>query len=124
MNREIDVEALLDPARRAGLPLGRQVLLYLDPFQLFKDATRGSARQRELALSYNRRLRWVLPSYLRRWLLIAGLLFLAISPTDALAAQHSAFLVPATAIAVGFSVAFAVVVVIGAAWLLTYAESW
>jgi hypothetical protein len=119
-----EVESLLLAERRARLSFGRQVQLYLDPFQLFKDATRGSAHQRELALTYNRGLRWILPSYLRRWLFIAGMLFLAIAPTDALAAQHDVFQVPATAIAVAFSVAFAVVVVIAAAWLLTYAESW
>jgi hypothetical protein len=119
-----EVESLLLAERRARLPFGRQVQLYLDPFQLFKDATRGSAHQRELALTYNRGLRWILPSYLRRWLFIAGVLFLAIAPTDALAAQHQAFLVPATAVAVAFSVAFAVAVVIAAAWLLTFAESW
>ena len=119
-----DVEALLIPRERARLPLARQILIYLDPFQLFKDATRGSAHQRELALTYNRGLRWILPSYIRRWLFIAAVLFLAIAPTDALAAQHHAFLVPATAIAVAFSVAFTVVVLIAAAWLLTFAESW
>lgn len=119
-----EVESLLLAERRARLPLRRQVQLYLDPFPLFKDATRGSAHQRELALTYNRGLRWILPAYLRRWLSIAGVLFLAIAPTDALAAQHQAFLVAATAVAVAFSVAFAVAIVIGAAWLLTFAESW
>jgi hypothetical protein len=124
MHEAVDVEALLIPGRRARLPLRRQLLVYLDPFQLFKDATRGTAHQREMALSYNRRLRWILPSYLRRWLVITGLLFLAIAPTDALAAQHELFLVPATAVAVAFSMALAVLVVIAATWLLTYAESW
>jgi hypothetical protein len=115
-----DVESLLRPERRARLPLRRQLQLYLDPFLLFKDVTRGNARQRELALSYNRGLRWILPSYLRRWIFIACALFLAIAPTDALASQHEFFLVPATAVAVAFSVAFTVVVVIAAAWLLTF----
>ena len=64
---EEEVEALLRREVRARLPLARQLLLYLDPFSLFKDASRG----RERALSYNRALRWILLSYLRRWSCIA-----------------------------------------------------
>ena len=44
---------------RSRLTLGQQVLLYLDPFVLFKDASQG----RERALSYNRTMRWILLPY-------------------------------------------------------------
>src|SRR5687768_4973134 len=81
--QEEDLEALLRRDVRARLPLVRQFLLYLDPFALFKDASRG----RERALSYNRDLRWILLHYLRRWSCIAATLFLAIAPTESLAAQ-------------------------------------
>jgi hypothetical protein len=103
--READVEALLLRERRAALPLARQFLLYLDPFALFKDASKGPARVRERALSYNRAMRWVLLPYIRRWLAIAAALFLAIAPIEALAAQAAFFIIPATAIAVAFCLA-------------------
>ncbi len=113
-----DVEALLSREQRARLPLPRQLLLYLDPFALFKDASRGSALVRESALSYNRALRWVLVPYIQRWILIAASLFLAIAPTEALAAQATIFIIPAAAFAIGASIAIAVSCLIGAVYLL------
>jgi hypothetical protein len=107
-----EVEQLLMREFRSRLTLGQQVLLYLDPFALFKDASDG----RERALSYNRAMRWVLLSYLRRWLMIAASLFVGIAPAEALAAD--ATIVPAAAIAVGFCVALAVLACIGAAYLM------
>ena len=113
-----DVESLLTPQDRARLPLVRQVLLYLDPFALLKDASSGPRPARERALSYNRAMRWVLVLYLRRWILIALSLFLCITPAEALAAQQSAFVITAAASAVGCCIAVAVSAVIGAVYLL------
>jgi hypothetical protein len=113
-----DVETLLDRQARAGLPISRQILLYLDPFALFKDASRGSAWQQELALQYNRAMRWILLPYIRRWITIAAALFLCIAPAEALAAQQSLFLVPAAAFAVGSCIAVTVTFCILAAYLL------
>src|SRR5690242_14441988 len=107
-----DVEALLKSECRAALPLARQLLLYLDPFALFKDASRGSRFARECALSYNRAMRWMLVAYLRRWMLIAFSLFLCIAPAEAFAATAAA--VPA----VGCCLAVAVSAVIAAVYLL------
>jgi hypothetical protein len=107
-----DVEHLLVREFRSRLSLGRQVLLYLDPFLLFKDVSTG----RERALSYNRAMRWMLLPYLRRWLLIAAALYLGIAPAEAIAAD--ATILPAAAIAVGFCVAVAVLACITAAYLL------
>lgn len=107
-----EVEHLLTSEYRSRLTLGQQVLLYLDPFALFKDASEG----RERALSYNRAMRWILLSYLRRWLMIAASLFVAIAPAEALAAD--ATIVPAAAIAVGFCVAVAVLACTAAAYLM------
>jgi len=119
MGTETDVEALLDPGARARLALRRQIHLYLDPFALFKDATRGPAYQRERAMSWNRRMRWMLVPYIRRWLFIACALFLGIAPAEAIAAQyHPLSAVPATVLAVGFCVAFVVVVCASAAYFL------
>jgi hypothetical protein len=106
------VEHLLTREFRSRLTLGQQVLLYLDPFALFKDVSSG----RERALSYNRAMRWILLPYLRRWLLIAGSLFVGIAPAEALAAE--ATIVPAAAIAVGFCIAMAVLSCIVAAYFL------
>jgi len=107
-----DVERLLKPEFRSRLNLAQQILLNLDPFLLFKDVAAGQER----ALSYNRAMRWVLLPYLRRWLLIAAVLFLGIAPAEALAAD--ATILPAAAIAVGFCVAMAVLACIAAAYLM------
>jgi hypothetical protein len=118
MAQDGDVESLLIRERRARLPLPRQILLYLDPFALFKDATSGPPPARERALSYNRAMRWILVSYIRRWVMIAASLFLAIAPTQALAAEAKFFLIPAAAFAVGSSIAVTVTVLIFAVYLL------
>jgi hypothetical protein len=107
-----DVESLLAPQNRAGLPFGRQVLLYLDPFAFFKDASSGPVPARERALSYNRAMRWMLVPYLRRWLVIAFSLFLSITPAEAFASTAAA--VPA----VGCCIAVSVSAIIGAVYLL------
>jgi hypothetical protein len=103
-----DVEALLSRQARESLPFSRQVVLYLDPFSLFKDASRGSAWQQEMALHYNRAARWILLPYIRRWITIAAALFLCIAPAEALAAKQSAFIFPAAAFAVGCCIAVTV----------------
>ena len=113
-----DVERLLIRGERARLPLPRQLLLYLDPFALFKDASTGPALARASALSYNRAMRWILVPYIRRWILIAASLFLAIAPAEALAAQARIFIIPAAAFAVGASIAIAVTCLIAAVYLL------
>ncbi|HEY1286977.1 MAG TPA: hypothetical protein VGF58_01525 [Burkholderiales bacterium] len=113
----MEVEQLLRRELRAKLPLARQVLLYLDPFAFFKDASRGTAMVRERNLSYNRGMRWVLVPYLRRWLLIAAGLFLTIAPAEAMAAQASLVIVPA-ALAVAFCIAATVAFCIATAYLL------
>ena len=113
----LEVEQLLNCELRARLPLARQVLLYLDPFAFFKDASSGTAMVRECNLSYNRAMRWLLVPYLKRWVLIASTLFLAITPAESMAAQASLVIVPA-AIAVGFCIAATVVFCIATAYLL------
>lgn len=116
----MDKEArpFLDRAVRATLPLRRQLLLYLDPFALFMDASRGPAAARRRALAYNRAMRWMLVPYLKRWTLIATALFASIAPIEALAAQASLFMVPAAALAVAFCIAVAVSCCIAAAYFM------
>ena len=113
-----DVESLLLREGRARLPLPRQLMLYLDPFALFKDASTGSALVRASNLAYNRAMRWILVHYIRRWVLIAASLFLAIAPAEALAAQARVFIIPAAAFAIGACIAVTVTLIIGAAYLL------
>jgi len=113
-----NVESLLTPQDRARLPLAQQILLYLDPFVFFKDASNGPGPVRERALSYNRAMRWMLVPYLRRWIMIALSLFLCITPAEALAAQQSAFVITAAVSAVGCCIAIAVSATIGAVYLL------
>ena len=114
----MDVEELLKRERRAALPLARQVLLYLDPFALFKDASRGTAQARALAVSYNRAMRWMLVPYIRRWLAIAVSLGLMIAPAEAAAAQQAAFAIPMAAIAVACCIAITIALVTAAVYLL------
>ena len=113
-----EVEALLTGEARSRLPLLRQVLLYLDPFALFKDASRGSAQARARALSYNRAMRWMLVPYIGRWIAIAASLGLLIAPAEAAAAQQSIFAIPMAAIAVGCCIALTVAALTVAVYLL------
>lgn len=113
-----DVETLLTPAARARLPLRRQILVYLNPFALFKDASRGPAWVRERALSYNRSMRWILLPYLRRWTLIGAGCFACTLPAEALAADARVFIIPAATTAVAGCVAAAVVACTVTAYVL------
>lgn len=112
-HRDHDVEKLLDPAERARLPFGRLLRLYLDPFALFKDASRGPDSERRRARSYNRAMRRILLAYVPRWAAIAATLFAAVLPAEALAAGAPAFKIPAAACAVGACIALTVI-----AWTL------
>lgn len=112
------VETLLDGEARSRLPLAHQVLIYLDPFALFKDASSGPAPARARALSYNRAMRWMLVPYIRRWLLIAASLALLIAPAEAAAAQEGLYAIPMAAIAVGCCIAVTIVAVTLAVYLL------
>jgi hypothetical protein len=116
--RPSDIEVLLRGEERAKLPLARQVLLYLDPFALFMDASRGPRQVRERALHYNRAMRWMLVPYLRRWALIAAMLSLGLIPTEALAAQSPLFIIPTAAIAIGCCIALTVTALTAAVYLL------
>jgi hypothetical protein len=97
-----DVETLLTRDARARLPGLRLLRLYLDPGALFKDATRGPESARRYALTYNRRMRWMLVPYIRRWTTIAATFFFGIAPAEAVS------LYPAAALAVGCSISLVV----------------
>ena len=116
MRMSDEVEALLSGEARSRLPLVRQLLIYLDPFALFKDASLGPTRAREVALSYNRAMRWMLLPYIRRWILIAAGCAVLISPAEAAAAQQAAFAIPMAAF--GCCIALTVVAVTLAVYLL------
>jgi hypothetical protein len=115
---DTEVEALLTGEARSRLPLVRQLLIYLDPFALFKDASRGPLTARERALSYNRAMRWMLVPYIRRWIVIAASFALLLSPAEAAAAQEALFAIPMAAIAVGCCIAVTVLAVTVSVYLL------
>jgi hypothetical protein len=115
---ESEVEKMLSGNERSRLPLGRQILIYLDPFALFKDTSCGPERARENALSYNRAMRWMLLPYLRRWVAIAASLFLLIMPAEAAAAEQAVFAIPVVAAATGFCIAISVIVCTAAVYVL------
>jgi len=107
-----EIEPLLTREARSRLPFLRLLRLYLDPGALFKDATRGPVRERQHALSYNRRMRWMLLPYVRRWMVIAGLFFLGIEPAQAMSC------IPAAACAVSVGIAVTIAAVTVAAYFL------
>lgn len=115
---DADQKQLLCGAERAKLSLGRQILLYLHPFALFMDASRGARHERERALRYNRSMRWMLLPYLKRWAFIAAVLFLGIVPGEALAGQSPMFLIPMAAIAVASCLALTLTLLTAAVYLL------
>jgi hypothetical protein len=120
MRRGLDqeIESLLSGEARSRLPLLRQILIYLDPFALFKDASYGPARVREHALSYNRAMRWILVPYIRRWVAIAASFALLIAPAEAAAAQQAVFAIPMVAVAVGCCIAITVAALTVTVYLL------
>ena len=107
-----DIETYLTREARSRLPFLQLLRLYLDPGALFKDATRGPARERHSALSYNRRMRWMLLRYVRRWMVLAVGFFLCIEPAQAMSS------IPAAACAVSVGVALTVAAVTVAAYFL------
>lgn len=109
-SRDDEVESLLSASARAELPFWRLLLLYLDPFALFKDASCGPEPVRRRARSYNRSMRWMLLAYARRWLLIAATLFACVMPAEALAADQPVFKITAAACALGSCIAATVIV--------------
>ena len=115
---DTEIETLLSGEARSRLPLWRQILIYLDPFALFKDASHGPARIRENALSYNRAMRWMLVPYIRRWLAIAASFALLIAPAEAAAAQQALFAIPMAAVAVGCCIAITVAAITVTVYLL------
>ena len=117
-DRATELESLLTREGRACLPLRRLLLLYLDPFALFMDASHGPAWHRERAMSHNRARRSILLTYLRRWLLIAAGSFLGIASAEALAAHLPLFIIPAAGFGIACSVSMTVAACIYAAYLV------
>jgi hypothetical protein len=113
-----DVEALLTREARARLSLGHQLMLYLDPFAFFKDASTGNDWSRQHARSYNCAQRSILLTYIRRWALIAICSFLGIASAEALAAHVPLFIIPAAGFGISCSVAAAVAAWASAAYVL------
>jgi hypothetical protein len=123
MRRNLDIEdyeSLMTREGRATLSLYRLLLLYLDPFALFMDASCGPAWRRERALSHNLASRPILLTYLRRWMLIAAGSYFGIASAEALAAHAPMFIIPAVGFGIAFSVAATVTVCTSAAYLLAY----
>lgn len=113
-----DTDTLLTREARADLPFSRQLMLYLDPFAFFKDASSGTDWSRAHARSYNSARRGILLPYIRRWLLIAVGSLLGIASAEALAAHLPIFIIPAAGFGIGCSVAVAVAASASAAYVM------
>ena len=121
MKRELDnpdFERLLTAEGRAQLPLRRLLVLYLDPFAYFMDASLGPAWRRERAMHHNRAQRSILLTYIRRWLLIAGYSLLGIASTEVLAARVPLRIIPAAGFGIACSIAMAVAACTCAAYFM------
>ena len=98
-----DVEALVQSQAREHLSFWQLLRLYLDPFALFKNVTVGTRWARAQALSYNRRQRGILLTYVRRWAVIALASALSVGPLSALAATQPVLLVPILGLELAFT---------------------
>ena len=112
---DIECEKLLTREGRATLSLWRQLMIYLDPFALFADASVGPAWRRERAISFNRERRSILLAYVRRWALIAVVSLVGIACTEALAPLG---LIPAAGFGISCSIAVLVAICAGTTYLL------
>jgi hypothetical protein len=109
-------ESLLRRETRAALSFSRLLRLYLDPGALLKDASRGSLLVRQQARRYNARHRWMLLTYVRRWMTIAMLFFAAVGAAEALGAGQ-----PFTpAVAASFALACCIAVVVSIQTFIAY----
>jgi hypothetical protein len=87
------------------VPFWRLLLLYLDPFALFKNINIGPPAARNEALQYNRRHRAILLTYVRRWAAIAVLCASGMAPLGAAAQGEPILCIPILGLEVGFSAA-------------------
>lgn len=103
---------------REAFPFLKLVRLYLDPYSLFRDVSSGPPGLRYRARLWNRRMRWMLLAYLRRWSVIAVSLFACVHPLEAAARELTVVPVVAAACAVGSGIAITVVFQILVGYLL------
>lgn len=101
------------PARGDAVSLSVSLGRYFFYGWLFRDASAGSALERAAAMRHNRTLARWLPTYLRRWFVVAALL-------SSLAALSERALDNAV-LSAGFAVAFVLVVVFLLVTLLAWA---
>lgn len=99
--KDDEVDDLLTREARSQVSFARLLLIYLFPFALLKsyDADTHSARER--AVAHNRSVRWMLPLYIRRWLVIAAAFVVATYASGALSQELPAFAVPAAVCGAG-----------------------
>ena len=72
-------------ARRTRPYLIRLFLTHVWPFGMFQDASRGSRLARIAAYRHNRRMRHILPEYLKKWLIGCAIALVIMSGCDAVA---------------------------------------
>lgn len=92
-----------DPVER---PLSMLLFLFMWPFWLFRDATRGDRLTRAAAYRHNRAMRVHLPGYLFRWSVGAVLVFALMAVAESLGglgAPPSLLMLLAAALGVAFA---------------------
>lgn len=106
MLQKLNEEMLLRPEVRAQLSLAYQLILYFDPFLLFKDVSHGKLVERERALEYNRDHSWMLFRYITRWTVIGTALLATLVYSEAALKAWTLLL---AGIGIGTCVSFTVV---------------
>lgn len=101
-----------------------QLYLYLWPFWLFRDATRGSMLERAAAYRHNREKRIYLPGYAAKWMVLTMLQALLLAGIEAARALGLALLWVAAGLGTTVSVSVVVIALCVASWgYLTCVES-
>lgn len=101
-----------------------QLYLYLWPFWLFRDATRGNLLERAAAYRHNREKRVYLPGYAAKWAVLTMLQALLISAFEATRALGLAMLWLVAGLGTTVSVSIVVIALCLAAWgYLSWVES-
>jgi len=94
-------------------PLWRLLYRYLWPFQYLRDVNCGSKLERQQNYRYNRAMRIFLPGFILKWVLLTAIWFLFGGLFD----RGLELDVPAACCFLTATTAFAVAVVLGAAWI-------
>lgn len=98
--------------------LGEMLLLYVWPFWMFLDCTKGTALERAIKYRHNQQMRVYLPGYALKWIAIACLLLFSGAAASSGTCTACLWYFLSTLLLTLFTFSFVVLVVIYAGYLL------